>query len=41
MRCVLYVLSLTGEKGHTLLSTESTVLFCGLVLKPGESKNGN
>ncbi|XP_064390826.1 RAB6A-GEF complex partner protein 2-like [Halichondria panicea] len=28
-----------GEKGHTLLSTESTVLFCGLILKPGESKN--
>lgn len=29
-----------GEKGHTLLATESTVLFCGLILKPRESKNG-
>ena len=38
----MYVLlSLLGEKGHTLLSTESTVLFCGLILKPGESKNGD
>ena len=29
-----------GEKGHTLLSTPTTVLFCNLVLKPGDSKSG-
>ncbi len=35
-----YCITCTGEKGRTILSTESTVLFCGLTLKPGESKNG-
>ena len=32
--------SLVGERGHTLLSTPSTVLFCSLTMKPGEVKNG-
>ena len=31
---------LAGEKGHTLLSTPTTVLFCNHVLKPGDSKCG-
>ena len=31
---------LVGEKGHTLLSTPTTVLFCNHVLKPGDSECG-
>ena len=29
-----------GEKGHTLLSTPTTVLLCNLVLKPSDTKKG-
>ena len=30
----------TGERGHTLLSTPTSVLFCNLTLNPGETKSG-
>ena len=29
-----------GERGHTILSTPTTVLFCNLSLQPGETKTG-
>ena len=35
-----FLLCLIGEKGHTLLSTSTTVLFCNHVLKPGDTKSG-
>lgn len=34
------LLVLTGERGSTVCSTPTTVLFCNLVLNPGEVKNG-
>ena len=32
--------SLSGERGHSLLSTSTTVLLCNLSLQPGDSRSG-
>jgi hypothetical protein len=37
---VLLILELLGERGSTIRSTPTTILFCNLVLNPGEVKNG-
>lgn len=37
LSCLLHF---AGEKGKTICSTPTTVLFCNLVLSPGEIKNG-